>query len=216
MELVDGHPGHLLRTEPDHPFENDVETVAYLLKRDAGNLLLYSSSKIEKEKLFIAGQGGIERQFLNHRDEASASCDIVREHFDAPLVCHEAEREAVEKKCRVDETFSDRHHPYRDFEAIPTPGHCPGSTCYIWSTLDHRYLFSGDTIYLENGEWRVYISEQNIQTMIHSLMLIAILEFDVLVPGLYIGDVSLAEVNKEQAHNEIAAIIERLQNGATR
>jgi hypothetical protein len=52
--------------------------------------------------------------------------------------------------------------------------------------------------------------------MIHSLMLIAILDFDMLVPGLYIGDVTLAEVDKEQAHNEIAAIIKRLQNGATR
>ncbi len=216
MELLNGHSGHLLRTEPDHPFDNEVMTVAYLLKRDAGNLLLYSSSKIENEKLFIAGQGGVERQFLNHRDEASTSCDIVREHFGAPLVCHEAEREAVEGKCRVDETFGDRYHPYRDFEAIPTPGHCPGSTCYIWSTLEHRYLFSGDTIYLENGEWRVYVKKQNIQTMIHSLMLIAILDFDVLVPGLYIGEEALTEVSKEQAQNEIAEIIKRLQNGATR
>lgn len=216
MELIDGHSDYLLRTAPDHPFDNDVKTLAYLLKRDTGNLLLYGSSQIDSEKLFIAGQGGVSRQYLNHRDEASASCDIIREHFDAPLACHEAEREAVEDQCKVDETFCDRYHPYRDFEVVPTPGHCPGSSCYIWRTPEHRYLFSGDTIFLENGEWRVHIDEQNIPTMINSLMLIAILDFDVLVPGLYIGDVALAEVSKDQAQNEIGAIIERLKSGATR
>ena len=40
-----------------------------------------------------------------------------------------------------------------DFEAIPIPGHTPGSTAYLWDTGQHRVLFTGDTI-PRHGEWR--------------------------------------------------------------
>ena len=36
-----------------------------------------------------------------------------------------------------------------DFEIIPTPGHTPGATAFLWN----RHLFTGDTVFLRDGEW---------------------------------------------------------------
>ena len=49
--------------------------------------------------------------------------------------------------------FSRRHMLDDDFEVIPTPGHTPGATAYLWDNGNHRFLFTGDTIYLRDGEW---------------------------------------------------------------
>lgn len=39
---------------------------------------------------------------------------------------------------------------------IPTPGHSPGSTCFlVHSPTGQRYLFTGDTLYRSaDGSWR--------------------------------------------------------------
>jgi hypothetical protein len=59
---------------------------------------------------------------VNHRDEASKYCDLVRSEFNAPLHCHEKEKEAISWCCKDIKTFSERHMFYPDFEVIPTPG----------------------------------------------------------------------------------------------
>ncbi len=40
-----------------------------------------------------------------------------------------------------------------DFEVIPIPGHTPGATAYLWDDGERRHLFTGDSIYLSDGEW---------------------------------------------------------------
>ena len=59
----------------------------------------------------------------------------------------------VARSLHVRATFSRRHTLDDDFEVIPTPGHTSGATAYLWDTGEDRLLFTGDTIYLRDGEW---------------------------------------------------------------
>lgn len=135
------------------PFDPSLAIRAFLLRRDRGNLLVYRAGTIEREAQSVNELGGLSRQYLNHRHEASPTCDWVAKTFGAPLHCHEAEAPAVSETCHVDETFSERHRLDDDFDVIPTPGHTGGATAYLWDTGRHRCLFTGDTIYFRDGEW---------------------------------------------------------------
>lgn len=122
----------LYSTEPDFPFGgNEWRTFAYLLCRKDGNLIVYSSSKFKEEEKQLRELGDVTSQYLTHRDEATGYSDWITNTFDAPLICHEKEREAISQKCIVGDTINKRTHIFSDFEAIPTPGHTPGSTCYL-------------------------------------------------------------------------------------
>ena len=66
---------------------------------------------------------------------------------------------------------------------IPTPGHTSGATAYLWDTGLHRLLFTGDTIYLDDGEWVAALLDSSERApYLESLELIRELDFDVLVP----------------------------------
>jgi glyoxylase-like metal-dependent hydrolase (beta-lactamase superfamily II) len=64
---------------------------------------------------------------------------------------------AIAAICQVGGTFEQRKFHFPDFEVIPTPGHTEGSTCFLWDDRQRRYLFTGDTIYLKDGEWVVAV-----------------------------------------------------------
>ena len=92
-------------------------------------------------------------------------------------------------------TFTRRHMLDDDFEVIPTPGHTPGATAYLWDSGQHRFLFTGDTIYLSDGEWvDGLLGSSDRARYVESLRLIRELDFDVLVPwaarrrALVLGD----------------------------
>jgi hypothetical protein len=71
---------------------------SFLLERDEGNLLVYSSATIKQEAVSLREQGGIWRQYMNHRHEAGVtedSCVWVASTFGAPLYAHENEKEEI-------------------------------------------------------------------------------------------------------------------------
>jgi len=205
---------HLFRTEPEFPFAgSQVQTHAYVLVRDAGNVVMYSSSRMPAEERWLREAGGVSRQFLNHRDEAGPACDWVHETFGAPLTCHAKERRAIIGSCAVHDTIDREVDVLPDLLAVPTPGHCPGSTCYLWQGPDRRYLFTGDTLYLSEGRWEVYVSRGTAAEMIASLERIAALPFDCLVPGLFIGADKTAETTPKETRARIDEIIARLRQG---
>jgi glyoxylase-like metal-dependent hydrolase (beta-lactamase superfamily II) len=131
------------------------------------------------------------------------------------LFVHEAERDPVAGHLRVRATFSRRHTLDEDFEVIPTPGHTPGATAYLWDSGAHRVLFSGDTIFLRDGEWRgALLDSSDRSSYIDSLLLFRELEFDVLVPwAASIGQPYHAVTSQADARRRIDAIIERLRRG---
>lgn len=193
------------------PFAPSLEIRAFLLRRGRGNVLVYSVSELESEAAAIEGLGGISRHYLNHRHEALFASDWAP----APLFVHENERKSVAKTSHVRGTFSRRHVLDEDFEVIPTPGHTTGATAYLWDSGQHRFLFTGDTIYLHEGEWEAAVLESSDRgPYIDSLELIRELDFDVLVPWAATGGQPyLAVTSHAQAQRRIDAILERVRRG---
>jgi hypothetical protein len=196
------------------PFAPSLHIRAFLLQRDAGNVLVYSTGGLESDAAAIADLGGISRQYLNHRHEASFASDSVT----APLFVHENERASVDAKTHVRGTFSKRHTLDDDLEVIPTPGHTPGATAYLWDSGRHRFLFTGDTVYLDDGEWvAAVLGSSDRGPYLESLELIRELDFDVLVPWAASGGRPYyAETDRADAQRRIDAIIERVRAGGDR
>jgi glyoxylase-like metal-dependent hydrolase (beta-lactamase superfamily II) len=191
------------------PFAPALDIRAFLLRRDAGNLLIYSVSGLESDAAAIEDLGGISRQYLNHSHEAMFASDWVS----APLFVHENERPAVAKESRVRATFSRRHRLDDDFEVIPTPGHTPGATAFLSDNGEQRLLFTGDTIYLADGEWvAAVLGSSDRAAYLESLELIRELDFDVLVPWAATGGRPyFALTDREDARRRIDAILERVR-----
>lgn len=186
---------------------------AFLLARPSGNILLYSSGRITEDFDGLAAAGGIARQYLNHQHQANGSCDKVAAHFGAPLYCHVADAEETAKLCKVDQTFDGRSHHFDDFEVIPIPGHTPGSAAFLWTNGAHRYLFTGDTIYLKDGEWQIAVLDgiSDPVTYRQSLGLIRELDFDVLVPSMAKGEATQI-ISADGKRQRIDGLIERIDN----
>jgi|Tabmets5t2r1_1033131.scaffolds.fasta_scaffold01617_3 hypothetical protein len=187
------------------PFDQSLEIRAFVLGRERGNLLVYSTAELDSP-------GDISRWYLNHRHEAMFVSDSVA----APLFVHERERRSVERRAHVRAAFSRRHTLDDDFEAIPTPGHTPGATAYLWDSGEHRFLFTGDTIYLRDGEWVAAVLDSSDRAAyLDSLELIRELDFDVLVPwAASAGEPYHAVTSRADARRRIDEIAKRLRAGA--
>jgi hypothetical protein len=204
-------PGLHASTPEPLPFAPSLEIRAFLLRRARGNLLIYSTTGLESDQAAIAELGGISRHYLNHRHEALFASDSV----EAPLFVHENERRSVAKAYTVGATFTERHLLDNDFEVIPTPGHTSGATAYLWDSGEHRLLFTGDTIYLDRGEWVAAVLESSDRELyIESLELLRELDFDLLVPwAATTGDAFYAATDKADAQRRIDAILDRVRSG---
>jgi glyoxylase-like metal-dependent hydrolase (beta-lactamase superfamily II) len=186
---------------------------AFLVSRPSGNILLYSSGRVAEDFDAVAAAGGVTRQYLNHQHQANASCDKVAERFGAPLYCHAADAEEAAKLCKVEQTFEGRSHHFEDFEVIPIPGHTPGSAAFLWTNGAHRYLFTGDTIYLRDGEWRTAVLDgiSDPKTYRQSLVLIRELDFDMLVPSMAKGEPTQV-ISAEERRQRIDQLIDRIES----
>lgn len=187
------------------PFAPSLEIRSFVLEREHGKLLVYSTAALDDP-------GDISRWYLNHRHEAMFVSDSVT----APLFVHERERRSVERRAHVRAAFSRRHTLADDFEAIPTPGHTPGATAYLWDSGEHRFLFTGDTIYLRDGEWVAAVLDSSDRAAyLDSLELIRELDFDVLVPwAATAGQPYHAVTSRADARRRIDAIAKRVRAGA--
>jgi Metallo-beta-lactamase superfamily len=194
------------------PFGRALDIRAYLLEREAGNLLIYRSDTLRREAAAIRERGGIARQYLNHRHEAAPVTDWVSETFGAPLFVHADDADAVSAVAHVRATFSRRHMLDDDFEVIPTPGHTPGATAYLWDTGSRRILFTGDTLFFSRGRWvTAVLDSSDRERYRESLELIRGLDFDVLVPSIATaGDAPYAIVERDEIQQRIGELIERL------
>ena len=207
-------PG-LYASEPESlPFAPSLQVRAFLLERSEGNVLVYSAPGFDAGSPEVRDLGGVSRHYLNHWHEAMFAADAGG----APLFVHEDEREEVAERLHVRGTFTRRHRLDDDFEVIPTPGHTSGATAYLWQSGDHRLLFTGDTLYLKDGEWVAAVLDSSDRGVyIESLELIRELDFDVLVPwAASAGRPYVAVTDRADARRRIDAIRERVLRGADR
>jgi glyoxylase-like metal-dependent hydrolase (beta-lactamase superfamily II) len=189
---------------------------AFPLQRKAGNLLIYSAGTVADDARAIEGLGGISRHYLNHWHEAAfGDGERIASTFKSPLFCHETDRQQVSEKTNVTGPFSLRHMEGDDFEVIPIPGHTPGATAYLWTGGGHRCLFTGDSLFLRDGEWVAAVLDSSDRgAYMESLELIKDLDFDILVPwAASAGQTFHAVTDKADAGRRIDAVLERVRRG---
>jgi len=210
-EQIDTEISGLYASAPEPlGFAPEHDLRAFGLRREPGSLLIYSVSGLGGDSPMFEDLGDISRQYLNHRHEAA----FISEGLSPPLFVHENERSSVAESRPVEGTFSERHMLDEDFEVIPTPGHTSGATAFLWETDEHRLLFTGDTIYLDEGEWGAAVLDQSDRDLyIGSLELIRELDFDVLVPWVARGLPCYQVTGEADARRRIDAIIARLRRG---
>jgi glyoxylase-like metal-dependent hydrolase (beta-lactamase superfamily II) len=188
------------------PFAPSLVVRSFLLERDGGSLLVYGTE---------APVEGAARRYLNHWHEAMFAGDLD----DTPTFVHEHDRERSEQRMAIAGTFSGRETAGGDFELIPIPGHTPGATAFLWDSGEHRMLFTGDSLFLVDGEWVVALDVQGADrdAYVRSLELLRELDFDVLVPwAATAGQPPHAVTDEDDARRRIDAILERVRRGEDR
>ncbi len=131
---------------------------------------------------------------------------------------HERDRAETAESLPIESTFSARHIIGDDFEVIPIPGHTPGATTFLWNNGDRRFLFTGDSLWLDHGRWRaVVLGSSDRAAYLESLGVLRDLPFDVLVPwGATADQPYLATVTHAQAQQAIDDVVERVRRGEDR
>lgn len=148
----------LYQTHTDSPFPG-LTTHAYLWRRPAGNVLFYSPAT-DADFDAIDELGGVKAQYLSHLDEAGPNLARINARFGCQLHAPAAELKEIGEHGRVDVPVEAvRNIDLNDVEALPTPGHSSGSTCYLVTGSDGaRYLFTGDTIFpAGDGTWSTFV-----------------------------------------------------------
>jgi hypothetical protein len=191
------------------PFAPSLHVRSFLLRRREGNVLIYGAPGVDADT--FADLGGIARAYLNHWHEASFGPDLP----EVPLFVHEADRAAAAARRHVRASFSRRHTLDDDLEVIPTPGHTPGATAFLWDNGQHRFLFTGDTLYLRDGGWVAAVLDSSDRARyLESLELIRGLDYDVLVPwAASAGNPYYAVTSNGEARRRVEAVIERIHRG---
>ena len=144
----------LWETRVDEPYPG-LTTHAYLWTGGPQGNVLFYGTQTEADFDDIDALGGAAHQYLSHRDEAGPMLARIRERFDSRLHAPAAELAEIGPHAHVDVPLASRHVDANGIEVIPTPGHSPGSTCYLVPGVNGQtYLFTGDTIMLgDDGTW---------------------------------------------------------------
>jgi len=170
-------------TPQELSFAPGVSVRAFVLERPGGNVLVYNTAALDQQADLLT-ELGLERQYLSHWHEAMFGSE--RHARMAGATIHIAADDAAQAEQRgwtIDDLIVARHTVGHDLEIIPIPGHTPGATALLWDADGHRLLFTGDTIYLKDGEWVAgLLASSDRDQFLASLTLLRDLDFDILVP----------------------------------
>jgi hydroxyacylglutathione hydrolase len=169
-----------------------ITTHAYLWTGgDTGNVLFYSTETDDAFGEFDA-LGGVAHQYLSHLREAGPMLRSISERYDSQLHAPAAELLDIGMHAHVDVPVGSRHVDRNGIEVIPTPGHSPGSTCYLVpGAYGQSYLFTGDTIMQDpDGNWIPgYIpSLSEARALSRSLQVLAGLQPDLVITSAFPGE----------------------------
>ena len=185
---------------------------AYLLERPGGNVLFYNPrSTVDFEE--ISEMGGIAHHCLSHCHEVDESLAEVAGRFDSKLCCHELVKPYLPKAVSADVLFDSPPREFLggDIEVIHTPGHTNNSVCYRYrSPHGKTYLFTGDAIYLDNGEWNTIVVADDggdEAELASSLLSLKDLQVDVVICSVSIGEMRIVEVTPDAWRNIINGLV---------
>ncbi|MYN65009.1 MAG: metallohydrolase [Acidobacteria bacterium] len=188
---------------------------AYLLDRPVGNALFYNP-RSSGDFAAVADLGGITHHYLSHCHEVGDGLPGVAERFDSKLCCHAGMEPYLANTMPADVYFDspDRELHAGGVEVIHTPGHTDNSVCYRYRSPHGRtYLFPGDTLYLDHGEWATLVVSQdggNRRDLARSLALLRTLDVDVIICSVSIGDMKIVEVTRPEWWRIIDDLMRRL------
>lgn len=197
------------------PYQHNVLLRSYILERPHGSVIIYNSPGISDAASDIRALGEPTRLLVNHSHESMYGPPAL----DVPIWIHEKDHSGGTGSLDIAGTFNGRTMIDDDLDVIPTPGHTPGTTSYLWDNGTHRFLFTGDFIWIENGEWKaVLLSPAGRSDYLDSLALVRNLDFDVLVPWGATDEGASIGVVKDQSEkrDRIDAIITRIEAGGNR
>lgn len=217
--------------EPDlwqttrHSIGEVAHTHAYLLTRPSGNLLIYGlgyrdSGGSDDDLDQIETLGGVQVQILSHRDESGPSLNLIRDRFGSRLACSALEQPAISADAAIDLTVGAGcdDPELSGLEILDTPGHTDGSISFRYrSPHGKTYLFTGDTIFPNNGDWGVFVFEAaggNAESLEQSLLLLREQQPDLVLSSAHVGDTAVAPMTQNQWANIINQRIERLHQWA--
>jgi glyoxylase-like metal-dependent hydrolase (beta-lactamase superfamily II) len=173
----------LWQTRTDAPFPG-VSTHAFLWTLPPRNILFYSPAT-DADFDALEDLGGVDDQYLSHRHEASPTLARIATRFGSRLHAPAAELKVIGKHAHIDVPLAGRHVDSNGVEVIPTPGHTPGSTCYLVTGAEgESYLFTGDTTYVGgDGIWTTYLvtGQSDTAALKSSLQLLATLNPDFVI-----------------------------------
>jgi len=115
---------------------------SFFIQHPEGNWLIDSPRYLKQLVEAFEQQGGIKYIFLTHEDDVADSDKYARQ-FKASRIIHRADAEAVPDAEWIIEG-SETVQLAPQFQAIPVPGHTPGSIALLY---DERFLFTGDHLW---------------------------------------------------------------------
>lgn len=188
----------LWETRTDTPFPG-LTTHSYLWKthghkpsdRPSGNPsanVLFYCPATDADFSAIEELGGVDHQYLSHQDEAGPMLARIADNFGARLHAPAAELARIGQHASVDVVLDRRHVDTNGVEVIPTPGHSPGSTSYLVDGAEGRYLFTGDTVFVDaDGRWSTFVipGVGDAAAMVASLQVLATVQPDIVISSAF-------------------------------
>ncbi|MGH0003331.1 MBL fold metallo-hydrolase [Pseudovibrio ascidiaceicola] len=178
---------------------------AYFLKTPERNILISHF-----EDLGAAPQlrelGGVDEQYLTHNHEITESVGELRFVLGSKLIGHENIAKFFDNDVSPDQLL-EGSGPFvgaDGFQAIYTPGHTDNNLCFYYpSPVGKNYLFTGDTIYLDNGRFKTLVMSSdggNKQGLIDTLRKLRELPVDVIFCSVAMGHYEIVEVTLAEWH----------------
>ena len=183
----------LWETRTDSPFPG-LTTHAYLWTRPGRNVLLYSPAT-DADFDAMDKLGGVDDQYLSHQDEAGPMLARIADRFGSRLHAPATELVTIGRHAHIDVALGSRHVDANGVDVIPTPGHTPGSTCYLVAGAGgEKYLFTGDTMFVgEDGAWTTFVipGVGDAAALTSSLQLLGTLEPDIVISSAFTGETAV-------------------------
>ena len=156
---------------------------SYLIRREAGNILVDSPRFARPLVERIEALGGVRLMFLTHRDDV-ADHRKFRDHFGCDRLIHRAdlgpETEDIERPLDGDASIALDD----DLRVIPVPGHTEGSACLLYRDT---HLFSGDHVAWNEEAERVrafrHVCWYDWRVQTESMARLAEYRFEWILPG---------------------------------
>ncbi len=195
------------------PFMNGVDLCSFVLNTTDGPVIIYNNPGIDQTAEYIRSLGTPQRLLVNHYHEGMHGTPKL----DVPVFVHERDRAQTARAMRVDGTFDVRQRLGDDLEVIPSLAHTPGAAFYLWDSGEHRYLFPGDSFWVEDGIWKaVILGESNRHAFLDTLAMMRDVDFDALAPWpAQHGKLAIDIVTEDEKQQQIDALVRRIRAGST-